>query len=93
MEPRFVDVNDLERYAVFREDGHRYIPWTVIAEVRTAVPIRKRGRWVKSDVPLEGIRCSACGGGAWYYDSSKTVSGSRYCPNCGAEMDGGIPYE
>lgn len=37
MEPRLIDANDLARYSVVREDGHRYVPWVAIAEVPTAV--------------------------------------------------------
>lgn len=34
--PRFVDVNDLERYAVVLDNGHKYVPWMSITEVQTA---------------------------------------------------------
>ena len=36
MEKRLVDVNDLWRYSVVKEDGHRYVPWVAIPEVPTA---------------------------------------------------------
>jgi len=48
------------------------------------------GRWEKSDVPHEKYRCSACGGACWYYDYEADVARSRYCPNCGAKMDGRV---
>lgn len=53
-----------------------------------AVPV-VHGRWVKSDIPHEKYCCSACGGACWYYDYEGEVARSRYCPNCGANMDGG----
>jgi len=89
MERRLIDANALARYAVVREDGHRYVPWVVIAEVPTAEYTQKRGCWEISDVPCEGLKCSVCGGGAWYFDYHGVISRSRYCPNCGAKMDGG----
>ena len=33
---RFVNVGDLERYAVVLDNGHKYIPWVALAEVPTA---------------------------------------------------------
>ena len=48
----------------------------------------KPGKWEKSDIPNEKFRCSVCGGACWYYDYDCEVAKSRYCPNCGAKMDG-----
>lgn len=48
----------------------------------------KHGKWEKSDIPHEKFRCSVCGGACWYYDYDCEVAKSRYCPNCGAKMDG-----
>lgn len=93
MGSRYVDVNDLEKYAVVREDGHRYVPWVAIAEVRTAACAIPHGTWELSDIPCEGLRCSVCGGGAWYFDYRGNISRSSYCPNCGAKMDGGVRHE
>lgn len=53
------------------------------------VPVRS-GHWVKSDIPDEDFRCSECGGACWYYDCGGAVTKSKYCPNCGAEMDGKV---
>ena len=47
------------------------------------------GRWEKSNIPQEKFCCSVCGGACWYYDYEGEVAKSRYCPNCGAKMDGG----
>ena len=46
------------------------------------------GHWEKSDIPHEKFCCSVCGGACWYYDYEGDVARSRYCPNCGAKMDG-----
>lgn len=40
------------------------------------------GRWTENE------NCTICGGSAWYYDWEQKKSKSRYCPNCGAKMDG-----
>lgn len=48
---------------------------------------KKKAKWIKSDIPNEDYICSSCGGAAWYYDNEKSVSKSKFCPNCGAEMD------
>ena len=53
-----------------------------------AVPV-VHGRWIASEFPQEKYCCSACGGACWYYDYEGEVAKSRYCPNCGAKMDGG----
>lgn len=44
----------------------------------------KHGEWV-ADPPLEPWHCSVCG-----FRAGDSMFGlSKYCPNCGAEMDGG----
>lgn len=47
------------------------------------------GEWVIADAPCEEYKCSICGGAAWYYDYDRRIHESRFCPNCGAIMDGG----
>jgi rubrerythrin len=47
----------------------------------------KTGHWIESNIPNEKYICSECGGACWYYDVDKYISKSRYCPNCGAEME------
>ena len=55
-------------------------------------PVRY-GKWIKSEIPCEEFVCSECGGACWHYDTNRIVSKSRYCPNCGAKMKGGIDNE
>ncbi len=62
------------------------------APVANVAPV-KHGRWEISDIPCERFKCSVCGGGAWYYDYEGDVSRSRFCPNCGAKMDGELDEE
>lgn len=60
-----------------------------IRNAPSVIPKPKEGEWIKSDIPCEEWVCSECGGACWYYDVGKTVSRSRYCPNCGSRMRGG----
>ena len=61
----------------------RRVARNVLAEVPSAQPERKRGKWeiyVISMFDGEGCRCSECGfEGVPYWD---------FCPNCGADMRG-----
>ena len=56
--------------------------WVKDAPTIEAKPVR-HGRWnIRTfDLPREGYYCSKCGTVEW-----RT---SRFCPNCGAKMDGG----
>ena len=47
---------------------------------------RPHGKWIPSPITCEDFVCSECGGGCWYYDASKYVAKSNFCPNCGADM-------
>ena len=54
-----------------------------------AVPV-VHGRWVEVD---EGdgdytYDCSKCGGKWWLADGTPEANGMKYCPYCGAKMDG-----
>lgn len=65
--------------------------------IRTApiIHIMRRGRWIQSDAldyedPNGGIHvhgmCSCC---LKIYDFGDMISRFKFCPNCGARMDGG----
>lgn len=43
----------------------------------------RKGRWIRNDSTLD-MECSVCGRTleSWFDDDA------RYCPNCGARMDG-----
>ena len=62
------------------QQGLFAIPTAGVVEVR-------HGEWVESDIPDEKYVCSVCGGACWYYDYQGDLAKSRYCPNCGAQMD------
>ena len=68
-------------YEVTRADNCQYH-----AKITEYQPVR-HGRWnIRTfDSPREGYYCSECGTVEW-----RT---SRFCPNCGAKMDGGDENE
>lgn len=95
--PRYIDADAMldripnlyERRAVAR--------WTDEAPAADVAQVR-HGRWLDAEYEHVntgeirlGRRCSECGAGYFRYDVSvNTVSDiPRYCPNCGAKMDGG----
>ena len=66
---------------------------SILRDIRT-IPIVDavevvHGKWIESEIESEKWCCSICGGAAWYYDYEGDIVKSRYCPNCGAKMDGG----
>lgn len=51
-----------------------------------------RGRWIEVSRPTQNKKaaiceCSVCGDAIWVYDGQREW---KYCPNCGAKMDGGV---
>lgn len=87
---RLINVYDLERYAVVKEDGSRYVPWLRIAEVPTAESV-VHGKWILelSDEYADHYHCSKC---EWQIDLCNEIYEEpkpNYCPQCGAKMDGG----
>lgn len=50
---------------------------------------RPHGEWIKDgDIPIECCKCSNCNAYAEWLDGGSQFL-SKYCPNCGAKMDGG----
>ena len=52
---------------------------SIIEELPSAQPERKKGRWIDMD---DHVMCSCCGAAHYGVDRN-------YCPNCGADMRGG----
>ena len=74
------DVGDEER-----KRGILFLLKEDIAAAPTIDPVR-HGRWIWDD---EGYHCSECFYHT-YWDPGEEISVEwRYCPNCGAKMDGG----
>lgn len=66
------------------------MPKGIIVDV---APVR-HGRWLRSDDDwdsLTSIRCSICGE-EWCFEmiDDVTLLNYKYCPNCGAKMDGEV---
>ena len=79
----FIGSDDFKRV---KKEWEEENPGTLVIPCTMEAVNPKRGKWLKSDIPCEEWKCSACGGGAWYYDVKGYVRKSRYCPNCGAYM-------
>ena len=102
-----VRFDDLRRYCENRHCGS--VPLEYIKQMRTveAEPVR-HGRWI-AKLPYEDetvkdlefqIVCSRCDeqNSSITFDENsvpiaKTFYRTRYCPNCGAKMDGGAENE
>lgn len=77
------------------ENGENWIRQEEVRESLKAVPAAdvapvKRGKFTRhvlknANVPW-GFDCSACG--AWFVIGEDTAEKYKYCPNCGARMDG-----
>lgn len=66
----------------------------VIKSMPTIDPV-KHGHWVRDGI--DKWRCSVCGIGnnyayAWSVNGGENLQ-DKYCPNCGARMDGGTENE
>ena len=48
----------------------------------------RHGRWIEDSLIDGASFCSLCGYEDYRYDNDRNEWGSKYCPNCGAEMDG-----
>lgn len=92
---RAAAIAEVEQWA---EHGYDTIHWTGIKamlEVQPAVDAAPvvHGRWLEVD---EGdgdytYDCSVCGGKWWLVEDTPEANGMKYCPYCGAKMDGGEP--
>lgn len=88
-------MDGLNNSDVYERFGHDAIK--IIAEVHympaaDVAPVR-HGRWLRSDDDWDSltlIRCSICGE-EWCFEmiDDVTLLNYKYCPNCGAKMDGG----
>lgn len=75
---------DKETKEKYLEAASRYTRmYKFIAQIPTveAEPV-KRGKW------LLGGKCSECNGNAPFDPMASTYYESKYCPHCGAKMDG-----
>ena len=71
--------NGLRCRACLVDDALDYIDSEPAADVATV----RHGRWVCGDYYDVGDVCSECD-----WDSQMICTSYRYCPNCGAKMDG-----
>lgn len=93
--PRYIDADAFERKVMGMGedaicDDCAYEVICLIEELPTAdvVPV-KRGEWIFSPDHAEGI-CTNCSQRIYGrpYNNNYVIVPYRYCPNCGARMDG-----
>lgn len=96
---RLIDADSLETHEIYEGEWRMVVYADDIDAAPTidAEPVR-RGHWLKAEwininteEKRKGRRCSECGSGYFRYDISvNTVFDiPRFCPHCGAKMDGG----
>ena len=66
-----------------------------ISKMPTIEPERKKGKWIKRDVPrqIHGISCSAPNWQCsvckkWWFHNGEGLKWYKFCPECGADMRG-----
>ena len=67
-----------------------------IKDLPSAQPERKKGKWIDYDIDndkYDDVCCSECGktftvDAERWYDIGFTASDMKFCPNCGAKMEG-----
>lgn len=74
------------RHAVYGSDREKFDAWQEIIDTLEAIPAADvrpvvRGQWVDG-------KCNQCGEHAPFWSMATTYYRSRYCPNCGAVMEG-----
>lgn len=83
-------INEFNKFEPNEEDREEFIVWMdCYMEVYKAptVEIMKQGKWNEAEAG-DGIVCSVCG--TDYCNMIKGIypENFKYCPNCGAKMDG-----
>ena len=88
---------ELQKCIVENQKIHRAVTdddlETLIRDAPTIEPVR-RGKWVPDEA--DKWRCSVCGIGnnyAYKWSVRGNELQDKYCPNCGARMDGGTENE
>lgn len=96
--PRPIDANALFD-ALYDNEFQTFCPLDEVSDVIAAAPTLdyapvRHGEWIPVDeeTPCDEWDCTACGERKTFvyrmdYDEMKEFY--RYCPNCGAKMDGG----
>ena len=82
-EKRLIDIEYLEAYAV-DIFGAKFIPCAALKDIAAVDAVEVvHGFWT-AEPPYFSECCSVCG----YCPDKKINHNYKYCPNCGAKMDG-----
>ena len=74
-------LRDIEHYCV--SDG-KMQHWVQVQPAAAVAPV-KHGQWKQVSKANRAVKCTACG----FTTDSARARMYRYCPDCGAKMDGG----
>ena len=66
------------------------IAYSLVQEIPSAEPERKKGEWIEQDDGWDGIyyECSECREAFTLMDGTPTDNLYNFCPHCGADMRG-----
>ena len=85
------------RHYVYGSDRDAYDKWEEIIDALNAIPSVDvvpviHARWfLLNECSNEGVYCSNCHKKVYRSDYANQKVKSKYCPNCGAKMDGEAP--
>ena len=95
-----IDAADRADYTGLAVEDVKKVTDEVVKEIKKlppAQPERKTGHWVETgDEPYDEWECDVCGfviDGSGCIDPEEYRDVYRFCPNCGAKMDGGEEHE
>lgn len=75
---------------LIKQDGKDYLDERDIPMLKMAIEAienQKIGHWIEiDDYPHEDFECDCCGGKV--YGTEEPYEEYKYCPNCGAKMEG-----
>ena len=60
--------------------------YKAVYDLPPVTPTRKKGKWI--DIMVGDMPAQACDQCNTFYPLAYTGGGHKYCPNCGAEMEG-----
>ena len=84
----------IEREKLLRDINHYHLSdgkfqhWVEVQQAADVAPVR-HGRWIGAPIcGNENCRCSECGSWHNIHANLRGEIMQKYCPNCGAKMDG-----
>lgn len=77
----------IERIQSIKSKVSLYVDVLALRMAEEALKNQKTGHWIEiDDYPHEDFECDCCGGKV--YGTEEPYEEYKYCPNCGAKMEG-----